>query len=145
MKKIFFAFPALAFTLFLAFCQKSNVQEEVVPTNIGVTDRGTCVIEIFADNLNQLRICGIPGQGGTLDPCNLCPSGNASSGVNVIHGYGIFTVTSPMAFSITNAGATATYVKVTPGGAVSGTNWIQLAANGGCEDFNVANDCTVTN
>lgn len=143
MKKVLFAVPALAMALLFTFCNKTSVQEEINPANseIGVSERGNCTIEIYADNLNQLRICGITAN--NMIACNQCPSGAASNGVEVVFGFASYNVVSPMTFSITNAGATPTFVRVATPGSV-GTGWIQLAANGGCEDFDVDDNCKIT-
>lgn len=143
MKKVLFPVPALALAFLFTFCNKSNVQEDALSVNpaVGAAERGNCTLEIYADNLNQLRICGITANNMTA--CNQCPSGAASNGVEVVFGFATYNVVSPMTFSITNAGATDTYVRVATPGSV-GTGWIKLDPNGGCEDFNVADDCTIT-
>lgn len=137
MKKLLFSLPVLALTLFLAFCNKPNVQEEVNSLNGGgltASDRGICKVEIFADNLNQLRICGLPAT--NLTPCNDC--GVKSIGASLINGYANFpTVTTPVTFSVTNLGATVTYVRVQ---SATGTAFVPINP-GNCQTYTVDDFC----
>lgn len=139
MKKVLFSLPVLAFSLFLAFCSKSNVQEEIGAVNNtqAATSRGTCDIQIVADNLNTLRVCGIPVT--NKNACNDC--GLNAVGVEFMNGAANYVgVTTPVTFSVTNVSATTTYVRVTS--ATTGVGFIALAP-GACQTYTVDNFCTV--
>lgn len=140
MKKLLFSLPVLALTLFLAFCNKPNVQEEVNSLNGGnltVADRGTCNIEIFADNLNELRVCGL--KKSNKNACTDC--GLNSFGVELINGYESFAgMTTPVTFSVTNLGMTTTYIRVQSG--FSGTAFVAVTP-GNCQTYTVDNFCNV--
>lgn len=141
MKKVLFALPALAFTLLLAFCQKSETQETHIASNsgAGVTDRG-CELTLTADNItSRFRVCGIDVNNQTA--CNTCTG--TSNGVEQFQGVsGNFTLTNlPVTFSVTNTTTTAAWVTaIASGGNI--TKYVGPTGSAlSCVEFTIDDQC----
>lgn len=146
MKKILFALPALAFTLFLAFCQKSHVQEEAIPANtvVGASDRGPCTVYISADNtVSTFSICGLPVNNNTS--CYTC-SQLSSAGVETFSGHialDLSNLTLPVTFSVRNTSSTPGWITVSSGGVTLNPVYLGQAGSlpGNCAEFTIDQNC----
>ena len=132
MKKVLFALPALAFTLFLAFCQKSDTQEaSVAPdTNQSAGDRGPGNCQISWLSNAVVAFCGTNTNSTTCNStcATTYPTGYETSPFNVPAG----TI-----LSVTTTSPTGTWVYV-------GTSVPFFVPGGTCVRVIVNNDCTVT-
>ena len=135
MRKALFALPVLLMALVFAFCTKSSVKEELSATpETAVSGRANCTVEVFADNLQTLEICGT---NSNQDKCTNC-AGNSTAGVEYVIGHGFVTITSPGDFYITNLGANGVWVRLSTG--VSSTGWTFIAASG-CQTYSLDGTC----
>jgi hypothetical protein len=142
MKKVLFALPALAFTLFLAFCHKAEVQE-ATPTanhNTGVTERGTCKISVLSDNVHAVTFCGT---NTNIQTCNVTCVSTYAYGVEVLNPNGTdgFVVTSPITLAVTTASPGGSWISIVT--SAGSTPYVYIPA-GTCRSITVADDCSVT-
>ena len=104
MKKVLFAIPALALTLFLAYCQKSETVEtttQATPES-AAADRGPCPIDIYLSNFgSSFTTCGIGVK--NTSPCVTCLTSTFKTGVTTFSSDITLDPPSvPITFSIQN-------------------------------------------
>ena len=141
MKKVLFAIPALALTLFLAYCQKSETVEtttQATPES-AAADRGPCPITIHPDNYTSVfRTCGLGIKNTTA--CSTCQSSTFATGVTTFSTDITFDPASvPITFSIENisiSGANLTFVTSTD------TEVIGIPA-GTCREITIDANCQI--
>ena len=141
MKKVLFAVPVLALALLFTFCNKTNVHEEIssAAPNTAVSERGpgTCDVQIFADNVHNIILCGTQTNNQTCTPCgSLTPS---AKGVEVVVGNGgTITLPVPLTFSVTTNAPFGIWVRFVTNS--DDTGFVFIPATG-CQTFTLNDNC----
>jgi hypothetical protein len=139
MKKLFFFLPALAFSVFFAFCSKMDVQEDITPTNTNtaVAERTDCCFNVYSDNIHDITFCGTNLNSAPCLDCN----NNLAKGVTVMVGNG-----SPIClpyntkFYVRTASPGGSWINLastTPG---NNPGWVYIPAND-CQGYYVDGNC----
>jgi hypothetical protein len=155
MKKAIFLLPALALVGFLAFCTKTDVQNELAPnpSSVTATDRSdtaaggggggsaaNCCFNVFSDNVHNIEFCGTRLN---LTGCLDCGTGTGVRGVNVMVGDGSpLCIPANTTFYVRTASPGGSWINlVSQGGGSPG--WVYIPA-GDCRTFNVDANCNIT-
>ncbi len=143
MKKVLFAVPTLALALLFTFCNKTNVQEDALSVNptAEVTERGgglgTCDVQVFADNVHNIILCGTQTNAQTCIPCGATTP--SAKGVEVVVGNGgTITLPAPLTFSVTTNAPFGIWVRFVT--ANDDTGFVFIPATG-CQTFTLNDSC----
>jgi hypothetical protein len=103
MKKPFFILPALAVSIALAFCSKTEVKEELgsVDSALKAGDRALCNVTGTSASPTQLTICSFKNNKAACDTC--APNMPGQGPLQVINGAINFDVQRPITFSVSSA------------------------------------------
>jgi len=141
MKKVLFAIPALALTLFFTFCQKAETTDSTTPATVdlGASDRGPCPIDIHLSNFgSSFTTCGIGVK--NTSPCTTCLTSTFTTGVATFSSDITLNPPSvPITFSIQNTSGSGDTLRL-----VTSTDqesvWIPAF---GCREITVNANCEI--